>query len=223
MRILWLGTKCPWPPRDGGRLVVWNTLGALSAAGHRITFVAPFSPEDDLEAVMAHAPEVRFVPIPAVTQSHSWSFFMGLARGVPVTIARHAHDAVRSAVEKLLDMGEIFDCVHVEQLQALDSAKPAGSRGLPIVLRAQNVEAGLWKATAKGSRAMRPLLTIEAGRVARFEAAALRRVDGAVALTRADAEHLARVSGRPVDVVPAPFPPSYRAHRRLSMALLPSS
>src|SRR5262245_51720421 len=45
LRILWVATKVPWPPRDGGRLVVWYTLQAMAEAGHEIALVAPLLPD----------------------------------------------------------------------------------------------------------------------------------------------------------------------------------
>ena len=41
MKILVVATKAPWPPVDGGRLLLLNTLEALAAAGCRVTLVAP--------------------------------------------------------------------------------------------------------------------------------------------------------------------------------------
>ena len=44
MRILWVATKSPVPPFDGGRLVALTTIRALAAAGHELTIVAPVDP-----------------------------------------------------------------------------------------------------------------------------------------------------------------------------------
>ena len=41
LRILYVATKPAFPPSDGGRLLMWNTIVQLAARGHRITFVAP--------------------------------------------------------------------------------------------------------------------------------------------------------------------------------------
>jgi hypothetical protein len=41
MRILLVATKTPWPPIDGGRLVLLNTIEALRDADHHVTLVAP--------------------------------------------------------------------------------------------------------------------------------------------------------------------------------------
>ena len=62
MRILWVATKSPWPPVDGGRLLLWETLGALAAAGHDVTLVAPAPPAGLAEA--RAAPRGALPPLP---------------------------------------------------------------------------------------------------------------------------------------------------------------
>ena len=47
MHVLWIATKCPVPPVDGGRLVQKLTLEALAARGVRLTLLAPVFPEED--------------------------------------------------------------------------------------------------------------------------------------------------------------------------------
>src|SRR5436309_104950 len=44
MNILLVATKAPWPPVDGGRFLLLNTLEALAAAGCRLTLVTPVDP-----------------------------------------------------------------------------------------------------------------------------------------------------------------------------------
>src|SRR5450759_4770400 len=51
VRILWLGTKRPWPPADGGRLLSFDTIRLLSRR-HRITLVVPETgAADDLSLI----------------------------------------------------------------------------------------------------------------------------------------------------------------------------
>ncbi|HEX5759641.1 MAG TPA: hypothetical protein VF121_10635, partial [Thermoanaerobaculia bacterium] len=49
-----IATKAPWPPVDGGRRLLWNTLEGLAAEGVRAALVAPVDPARfDLAAVAA--------------------------------------------------------------------------------------------------------------------------------------------------------------------------
>jgi hypothetical protein len=210
MRILWVATKPPWPPADGGRLLQVLTLQSLAAQGHAITLVAPaHGAPATLEALQAplrqySVPHLVAVParrvLPALVRA-SW-------RRVPVSVALHQAPAVRDRVAALLDTGA-YDVVHAEQLQALAQCQPALRRGVPVVLRCQNVESDLWQGLAERSGLLRPLLRREAARLARWEGRALRTVRASVALTEADAERLCRLGGDGCAVhrVAAPFPP----------------
>lgn len=210
MKILVVATKAPWPPVDGGRFLLRNTLEALTAAGHRPVLVAPVDPARfDLAAVAAELAgccEPRLVPAapghPLPSALRSW------VSGMPLSVARHALPAVRREVERCLAQ-ERFDVVHAEQLQALPQTAPARSRGIPVVLRAQNVESDLWAETARRSTGWRGrLLAVEARRLARWEGEAVRRAAAVLPLTAEDAARLRALAGGPgnLRIVRAAFP-----------------
>ena len=208
MNVLVVATKAPWPPLDGGRFLLLNTLQALAGAGCRLTLAAPVDPArfDLGEIARELAPWCvpRLVPAaplpPAVALLRS--------RGAPLSIARHSLTAVRREVERLLE-AERFDLVHAEQLQALPQAEPAFTRGIPVILRAQNVESDLWAESARQAGGLRGLLLRrEAKRMAIWEGGAVRRAAATLALTEEDATRLRELAGDGgrVEVVRAPFP-----------------
>lgn len=201
MRILWVGTKPPWPPADGGRLVAANTIEALAAAGHEVAVVAPALGET---AVTDLPPGVFLHAVPARLRSLPAALLAAAFTGVPVSIARHTRAAVRAEVAGLLARGQ-FDVVHAEQAQALPQCRPALAAGVPVVFRAQNVESELWAGAGAG-RLAGWLLAREAARFARWEGAAVRRLAAIVALTEEDAARLEALagSGRRVQAIPAP-------------------
>ncbi|RMH22631.1 MAG: hypothetical protein D6696_02835, partial [Acidobacteria bacterium] len=178
MRILWIATKTPWPPVDGGRLLLWNTLEALAGSGCRVDLVAPAAGARLAAAAEAlkHLCRPHLVRrSPALPGPLLW--LLARARGEPLTIVRHRRPAVARRVAALL-ASDAFDAIQVEQLQALAQA-PASGR-VPVTLRAQNVESDLWRATADAAalpqgRLRRPLLRAEARRLARWEGRAVRR------------------------------------------------
>jgi polysaccharide biosynthesis protein PslH len=209
VRILWVATKAPAPPVDGGRLVALLTLQALAAAGHELTVVAPLGPGTDLPSPVAERGESfgRLRLVAAPPPSRLASALRGAFGAMPLTVRRHAHPAVRDEVARLLSR-EPFDVVHAEQPQALAQAGEAGRRAVPLVLRAQNVESDLWAGASRTAGPLRPLLAREARRLAAFEGRAVREAAATVALTLPDAERLASLSGAPERVhhVRAPFP-----------------
>lgn len=201
MRILWVATKAPVPAADGGRLVARTTIDALAAAGHDVTVVAPVAPgaHAAIATAAAHA-GLRVELVDATPAPWSRALLRAAAGGLPVTIARHTHEAMRARVDALLAATR-FDVVHAEQVHAVAACAPAAARGVSVVLRAQNVESDLW-----GSGGV--LRRLEGRRLARFEGAAVRRVAAAVALTGPDAERLMRLAGGSARVhrIAAPFP-----------------
>jgi len=207
VHVLVVATKAPWPPIDGGRLLLLRTLEGLAATGVRATLVAPVDPRRHaVEAVTAAlAPWCEPQLVPARPAGAASTLLCSAGQRQPLTISRHTLPAVRRRVEGLL-AARRFDLVHAEQLQALPQAlAPARSRHRPVVLRAQNVESALW-AAAPG----RPL-ALEARRLAAWEGRAVAAVDATAALTARDVaalRRLAAAAGSPaarVVEVPAPF------------------
>ena len=217
MRILWVATKPPAPPVDGGRLVAWLTLEALKAEGHDLTVVAPVDPGAAATvpgASLASVGRAVFVPVRPVGLLAAG--LRTLAGAMPLTVFRHALPAVRAQVAGLLSR-EGFDVVHAEQPQALAQALDAGRHGVPVVLRAQNVESDLWRGASRTAGLLRPLLAREARRLAAFEGQAVLRAAVTVALTGHDTQRLAELAGAGdrVHHVPAPFPARLPAAPRL--------
>jgi glycosyltransferase involved in cell wall biosynthesis len=208
LSILAIATKAPWPAVDGGRLLLLNTLQALAAAGCRLTLVAPVDPARfDLQEI---ARELSAFCTPALVPAAPRRPVAALLRsgGAPLSIARHTLPAVRREVERRL-AAERFDLVHAEQLQALPQAEAAFMRGIPVVLRAQNVESDLWAETARRGRGWRGfLLRREARKLAAWEGNAVRRAAVTLALSQEDAARLRELSGGGgrVGVVRAAFP-----------------
>jgi hypothetical protein len=214
VRILWVGTKAPWPTTDGGRLVAATTLQALKEAGNDVTLVAPFDPSRDDAGPSAEALRAWCEPllVAAAPRRMPGAAFLSVLRGKPLSIVRHSLDAVRGTVADLL-ASRSFDVVHAEQPQALAQCAAAFERGIPVVLRAQNVESDLWAAVSAVRPVTGALARMEAARMARFEGEAVRSTQATVALTARDAERLRGLSDAPGKVrhVPAPFPASLPA------------
>lgn len=205
--VLIVATKAPWPPVDGGRFLLLNTLEALAAAGCRLTLVAPVDPSSfDLARV---ARELSPWCTPRLVPAAPLPPALALPRsgGAPLSIARHRLSAVRREVERLL-AAERFALVHAEQLQALPQAESAFARGIPVVLRAQNVESDLWAETARRGRGLKGwFLRREAAKLAAWEGEAVRRAAATLALTQQDASRLRGLTGGGrVAVVRAAFP-----------------
>lgn len=163
-------------------MLLAQTLAALDAGGVPVTLLAP-----DATA----RPRRRL---------HA------LAGDVPLAIGRHLHPALRARVAAALDTAP-FDVVVAEQLHALPQCEPARARGLPVVLRAENVESDLLRARRAANPVAGLLLRREARRLAAWEGAAVRAATATLALTEPDAIRLRSLGGAAARVayVPAPF------------------
>lgn len=208
MKVLWIGTKAPAPPQDGGRLLTLETIRALARAGARVTVVAPGSPPaGDATSVAALEEICQPRLLQARPRSPTAAFLDSLLRRWPYTMARHRLAPVERAVAGLVDR-ESFDVVHAEQLQAFPQAEPALARRLPVVLRAQNVESDLWAEAARRANPFaRAWLRHQARRLGAWEGRAVTRATLTLALKEADAARLRELAGGrgEVQVLPPPF------------------
>jgi hypothetical protein len=209
LNILIVATKAPWPPVDGGKVVVWETLGALAGAGHRVTLVAPHDPTTDAEDLRAAlAPRCRPELVATSPRGLPASVLGSIVGREPLTVSRHRSPALSHHVERLL-ASEHFDVVQAEQLQAVAQTDPATARGVPLVHRAHNVESALWSFTATFHGSLQAaLFRREAARLAAWEGRIVRRASATVVLTALDLEPIRRLAGAEADVerVAAPFP-----------------
>lgn len=212
VRLLWVTTKPPWPPVDGGRLVAALTVEALAGAGHAVEVLAP----DLGRGPQAGAPAPAGCSLQLVPASPRplWRAVMQAALSrQAVSIVRHTLPAVQHALDRRLSEGAPVDAVVAEQVQALAQCQPAFARGIPVALRAQNVESDLLAALGGARPAWRRVLRHEAARLAAYEGAAVRRAALTLALTAADAQRLRLLSGAlrggptpSIVTVAAPFP-----------------
>jgi glycosyltransferase involved in cell wall biosynthesis len=218
MKILVVATKPPWPPHDGGRLVLWLTLQALAAAGHALHLIAPVDADDVDPAALAHLRTVctpQLIPL----RPHGWAAaaWHAAREGSALSLARHRHAAVAAAVAaRIADWRP--DIVHAEQLQALGNCDAAFGAGARVVLRMQNVESSLWRLLAQ-ARPLLPLLAYEARRLRAAEARLLRRVAATVTLTGDDAAALRTIAPQAaanIVAVAPPFPAELPAGPRVA-------
>jgi len=209
MKIMILATKTPWPPVDGGRLLLLNTIEGLSRAGHEIVLVAPVDTRyfDITQVEKELRAYCRCCLVPAATNGIPTTLFGAGLHGKPLTVVRHSVDKVRRIVEDLLQR-EDFDLIHAEQQQAMVQVEAAADRGIPVILRAQNVESRLWAfASRYRSIFLRPFFLREERKLANWEGRSMQRASVTMALTKQDADALKKLGGdsAKVRVVPAPF------------------
>lgn len=219
LRVLVVATKPPWPPIDGGRVLLAEQLRLLHTAGVHVTLVAPCAAPalDATRDALAPVCEPHLFGVDPA-EHRSSARLQGLARlgprllTTPYSVLKHRSRAGQQVVHRLLSE-QHFDVVHAEQLQALgalpddliDSESPRQPRTRlpPLVVRSQNVESDLWFGLSRcGASAQwtfvrrlswflaRRIFAAEAARLRRYEVASLNRAEKVLAITRRDRERL---------------------------------
>ncbi len=203
--LLWVSTKLPWPPRDGGRLAQSLTIEALVRAGARVTVIAPGDPSVSPPPTLGGS--VRIV---SVGRNRARDVIDRRCLSTPLTVVRACPVALGRAVGQVRRRKR-FDAIHVEQIHAWPAVEGWLTDADVAVLRTQNVESDLWRASdqlAPGwSRVAARLLRTEARRWRGWEQRTLRRPSRVIALTPPDARRLRCLApGIDVAAIPPPFP-----------------
>ena len=190
-------------------MVLLNTIDGLQEAGHRVTLIAPVDGRYlDVDLVRQNLEGRCEAHLPPVTTRGALSSLLRAEMSrTPVTIIRHSLEPVRQTVERVV-AEQKFDVVHAEQQQAFAGSEPARRAGLPVVLRAQNVESALWTFAARyRSPFLKGFFRREAAKLASWESRCVRQADATIALTRFDADALHNLAGPEarIETVEAPF------------------
>jgi sugar transferase (PEP-CTERM/EpsH1 system associated) len=209
MRILWLKSDLLLPLDKGGKLRTWHLLRHL-ARRHDVTYLSfaePGQAAADRDGMSEVAARVETVPL-ADAPKGSLRFYAGAAMHLvdplPYAVAKYRSGAFRRRLEALLDEQpyDLIVCDFLFPAVNLPAQLPC-----PAVIFTHNVESEIWRrhAETKSGPLMRVLYEMQYRRMLRYEARALRRFDGVLAVSDADRQSFARLYPhavrRPIRVV----------------------
>lgn len=210
MHILQLCPRVPYPPTDGGAIAMYDVTAGLSRAGHQVTVLALNTPKHHQPAnVLDHlGPLVRLLPVDVDTRLSPVKALRNLLFSeLPYNIERFVSPAVVARLQEVLST-ETIDVIQVEgglvswYVDAVQRLAP----GVPVVLRAHNVEYTIWQMLAERESNVlkRFYLSHLAKRLRRFEHQTLPRFDAVAAITEPDQRRLRELGCQePVVFVPA--------------------
>jgi len=192
MRILQLTPRLPYPPSDGGRVVMLQIATAMQRLGAdvRILSLNPKKQHADLETARRALAPIPIAAIDIDTSSLSGSVLRSFLRiGTPVLVARFFSPRFMRELRALLEASDV-DVVQIESpflLQYVPVIR-AVSRAA-IVLRSLNVEFRIWEQIAAQEKrvANRTVLRFIAGSLRRYEIRHLNTCDAIVPITEEDA------------------------------------
>jgi glycosyltransferase involved in cell wall biosynthesis len=207
MRILWVCPYLPWPTVGGNRLRVFNLIRTLAERGHRITFVALSTTGEDANTRAHLNPLVeRVICLPRRRRFSATTLAAAAFAPYPVDVSINGYSrALHDVVSAIL--AEPWDVVQVDHSYVLQSfLSVLLARKQPFVLTEHNVESTLVPTNDYHPRVPRKLLpalhAFDGWRYRRWERRALAAPTRVIAVTVQDAEKLAAIARRPVDVIP---------------------
>lgn len=206
MRILVIDEALPWPTDSGKRIRTFELMRRL-AASFEIVFAyhaeTPTSPE---ARAAFEAAGIEIVAVPRrPLEKTGWRFGWDLGRNaflsVPYMVMAHRTARMRETVGRLVADRQI-DLVHAEWTPLVANV-PAGL-DVPVAIAAHNVESLIWWRYHENetSTARRAYVGMQARKVERFEARALRDADVVISVSEEDGERIRALGQEHVQVAP---------------------
>jgi sugar transferase (PEP-CTERM/EpsH1 system associated) len=192
LNVLVISPWLPWPPHDGARIRIGETLRFL-ARQHRVTLVAPiYAPAErdhvpNLERWCAGG--VHAVAVSDGAAARLRRISGGVFAGVPPVQAFHRNAAVRECI-RTVTSDTAFDIVQLELSFLAHYLRAVNRRGRPkTVLSMHNVETQRFDRELERApwNARRLVLLADRYLFPDWEGRALRSVDGVVAVSETDA------------------------------------
>jgi glycosyltransferase involved in cell wall biosynthesis len=207
MRVLQLTPRLPYPPSDGGRVVMMQIAVAMQRLGADVHILS-LNPRKQHAGLEAARKALAPTPVDAIdidTSAYLASALRSLRIGTPQLVARFYSPRFARRLRDLLRDHDA-DIVQIESLFLLPyvPAVRAISRAV-IVLRSLNVEFRIWEQMAAQERnfARRAALRTIARSLRQYEVRHLNACDAIVPITEDDARDF-RALGctRPIHVLP---------------------
>lgn len=190
MRILQICPRIPFPPKDGGAIGIFNITKHLALRGHEIhmfTFVprgATIEPGLDKFcdlSIIEHSTENRGIDA-----------MKTLGSRMPYTMIKYRNEKMfKGLSEAVLEFD--FDIVQVEHLHMAQYGLYLKDRhGLPIVLRAHNLETRMMQRLSK--MVSNPVLSgyfgLQSKKMRRYESDTASQFDRCITITKEDEQEL---------------------------------
>jgi polysaccharide biosynthesis protein PslH len=206
LKILWTSPYLPWPTVGGNKVRQYQLLRGLAEQGHRITLLIQSKTplEDTTRAVLAPLVE-RLIVLNRRPRKHPLTLAAVPFAPYPVIVSVNGLSRrLRAVMGDLL--AEPWDAVQVEHSYGLQSLLGVlQQKRQPFALTEHNVESSLTGTTTYHPRLPAMLLPhlqrYDGWRYRRWERRALRAPNRLIAVTAEDAQRLAVISGREVDVI----------------------
>lgn len=207
MRILQICHRVPYPPIDGGNIVMMNMALALSDAGNEVHQFALNTNKHFVETNSIPEPirlRLFFRSSRIDTKVTAGGLFFSFFKGNSYNVSRFFDAKAEEAIASILSDSE-FDVVQLETLFAapyIDCIRKNSKA--KIVLRAHNVEHVIWErlSNTENNTVKKLLFRFLASRLKTYELQVLKKIDVLVPITPVDEEVFKKYFHGPVLSLP---------------------
>jgi polysaccharide biosynthesis protein PslH len=191
LKILYISSRVPFPPTDGGAIVTYNTVTEAAKAGHEVHLLAVNTPKHyQPENVVPYITFQKYVFID--TTLSPVKAFLNLFKNTSYNVERFISDKFSKVLMEMLKR-ETYDIVQIEGTFVawyVDIVKKHAV--CPVIVRAHNIEYVIWERLAEncGNPLKKVYLNFLAARLKKFETEYYQKFDGIAAITQEDVDRL---------------------------------
>jgi Glycosyl transferases group 1/Glycosyltransferase Family 4 len=191
MKILQLSNKLPYPPLDGGSIVINNASNGLIALGCEVHLLAVNTPKRPINAAdlpQEYRDKVHLQLVDIDTRIKIWDAFLNLFSELPYHVSRYQSTDLEAKLKQLL-LENDFDIVQIEGLYLMFCLPIIRKYSkAKVVLRSQNVEHQIWEQYTENLpfSFKKAYLMLQTKRLKAFEMKYCGLADGVIAITEQD-------------------------------------
>lgn len=207
MRILYIATKNPFPPNEGGKIATFGNLKYLGERGHKVSFVF-YSNKFDLDKNELQKFAHSIKPVDYDTSNSVLGMLKNLFSPVPYNISKYHSKIMKDVVLETLSKNK-FDIVLIENLHIgflVDEIKM--NFKIPVVLRQHNLEMKIMKRffESESNFVVKLFAKIQYLKFLKYEPQTCSKFDKVIMITEKDEEELLKLnSAIKTTVIPAGF------------------
>ncbi len=200
MKILFIGSRVPWPMHDGGAIATYQLLRGLHDAGNEVTFFTfntrkHFAGQEILDKYFSFC---RVITTPLNATPSALGAFKHLIKGLNYNIERF-NDA--DAIEKLKQLlaEETFDLIHFDGLYSTPLLPATDGIKTVKVLRQHNAEFRIWEKLAAAEKGFvkKWYFSRLAKQLKKYESRILARFNAVVPITADDEALFKKLNDKP--------------------------
>ena len=207
MKILLVSPFLPWPPHDGGRIRILETLRFLSQR-HEVSLLANVTSAAESTNVQALSKYCRTIDVELIQHgqiARLGRMLKGLLNGRSLIQSYHYNERLALRLTKLT-ADEDYDIIQIELSFMSEYAEAINPTcKAKKILSTHNIETQRFRRELKlsGWNARRAVLLAESTLFPNWESIAFRQFDGVVAVSEADAAWIVKNAGqKPVELAP---------------------